>query len=240
MDRRGRHGNHRRGRKVAYIAIACEVCAAIREYSPGAIRQRPRIRFCSWRCMGEANRKPDRFVDRLCGHCKQPIKVRHDHIGRAHNHFCSIKCRNDSRKVDGARWRDRLAIKMYMKQYGAINRLRLNAKALERCRNTPEETKARKRRWRERHPDRVTAISQARRARVSSGDFTASDWAELKAFYKYTCLCCQRGEPEIKLTPDHVIPLVLGGSHSKDNIQPLCKSCNSRKHTKTTDYRRTT
>jgi 5-methylcytosine-specific restriction endonuclease McrA len=53
----------------------------------------------------------------------------------------------------------------------------------------------------------------------------------------HTALRCGKQEPEIKLAMDHVVPLSMGGNHSIENIQPLCKSCNSRKHTKSVDYR---
>ena len=49
------------------------------------------------------------------------------------------------------------------------------------------------------------------------------------------CLCCGS---EINISLDHVIPVFHGGISHVDNLQPLCKSCNSRKGTKTTDYRK--
>jgi 5-methylcytosine-specific restriction endonuclease McrA len=44
-------------------------------------------------------------------------------------------------------------------------------------------------------------------------------------------------EPGIVLTRDHVVPLKHGGLNTIENIQPLCGSCNSRKHLKHIDYR---
>ena len=96
--------------------------------------------------------------------------------------------------------------------------------------------------WCRRNREKVVAKDHARRAAKlrNGGSFTYQEWEELKRHYKYTCLRCGRQEPDIQLTVDHVIPLHKGGSNFIENIQPLCKPCNSAKHTKATDYRLST
>lgn len=96
--------------------------------------------------------------------------------------------------------------------------------------------------WRKRHPDQAHALgaasTQRRRARIrtSAGiGVTAEDWAAIKQRYDLTCLRCKRSDRA--LTMDHVVPVLNGGLHIPSNIQPLCRSCNSVKHTSVIDYR---
>lgn len=87
---------------------------------------------------------------------------------------------------------------------------------------------------RERIAARKKSSAQRYRARLKNaeGFFSRGDWELLKKQYGYKCPVCGKGEPKIKLTPDHVIPLSRGGSNWIENIQPLCIKCNVEKRTK--------
>jgi 5-methylcytosine-specific restriction endonuclease McrA len=67
------------------------------------------------------------------------------------------------------------------------------------------------------------------------GTFTLEEWNDLLHHTGYKCLAC--GNDETLLVINHIIPMRLGGSNYIDNIQPLCKSCHSKKHGRIKDYR---
>jgi 5-methylcytosine-specific restriction endonuclease McrA len=80
------------------------------------------------------------------------------------------------------------------------------------------------------------AGQQRRRARIAAvgGSYTPVEWDRLCALYGH---CCVRCEATGALTVDHVVPLSRGGRNDVWNLQPLCRSCNSQKHTRIADYR---
>ena len=90
-----------------------------------------------------------------------------------------------------------------------------------------DKTRKAKRNWTKNKRNRVI-----KRLKIEDLSHTFGDWELLKKQYNFTCPCCKRKEPEIKLTEDHIVPLCKGGSDLIENIQPLCLKCNLKKHSK--------
>lgn len=98
--------------------------------------------------------------------------------------------------------------------------------------NHQESTKAQQKAWRKSHPENISIISKNAKLKRKDviGFYTKSEWELLLIQYGYTCPSC--GKKDIELHADHIIPIIKGGSNFIENIQPLCKSCNSSKYTK--------
>jgi len=100
--------------------------------------------------------------------------------------------------------------------------------------------------WKKNHLDKALIWNLNRYAKskgiIRLGKHTVEEWLELKKKHNFTCVDCNKVEPEIKLTKDHVIPLTKWNEYIKKhkeinygyndikNILPRCRSCNSSKY----------
>lgn len=236
-------GQYQRKPRVERVENICEVCGKVTMITPGMMRSRMnanpsgKVRFCSTECSGVALSNPDAYTSLSCPVCGKDFLKRRDHVRPNRCNYCSKECQSEARRVPDAKWRDPEQIKTYMRSYLAANKDRHNE--LNRLRNKakPELRKAVGRRFREAHLADITVKRHTRRKSYQCGDLTSKEWDAIKNEFCNCCVACGVPGKDSPLTIDHVIPLSAGGAHTADNVQPLCKSCNSRKHTKTIDYR---
>ena len=83
--------------------------------------------------------------------------------------------------------------------------------------------------WIKENPEKHAKRNQERRATIRNleANFTSVDWEKCKSIFNNTCAYCGK---KSKLQQEHVIPVSKGGTYTKDNILPACKSCNSSKN----------
>ncbi|MBC8395048.1 MAG: HNH endonuclease [Deltaproteobacteria bacterium] len=59
---------------------------------------------------------------------------------------------------------------------------------------------------------------------------TATEWNDILIFHNYSCAYCKKPfTVDLPATQDHVIPVSKGGTHTKGNVVPCCRECNSSK-----------
>lgn len=102
--------------------------------------------------------------------------------------------------------------------------------------NYAEKIKPYQQKYRQEHKEEKYASNRKyRNLKLNcEGSHTESEWRILLEFYGNRCLACNSKE---NLSRDHVVPLSKGGTDYIENIQSLCKSCNSKKKDKEIDFR---
>ena len=136
-------------------------------------------------------------------------------------------------------WRERHKEQQleYGRKYRLENKEKLSQRAKENYITIRDGVIARVKQYKQTHP--ITRKSSKHRRRVMErtaiGHFNDEEWRKLTSDCGNVCACCKQ---EKTLTVDHIVPLSKGGTNKIENIQPLCLSCNSRKHDKTINYMR--
>lgn len=76
--------------------------------------------------------------------------------------------------------------------------------------------------------------NKRKRRALNRGSFSKSQFNHVLDVYSHTCLLCGTTDD---ICADHVLALATGGMNTIDNIQPLCRLCNTLKSTEHTDMR---
>ena len=101
----------------------------------------------------------------------------------------------------------------------------------------PEKHKAHLRCYQQTPKGRATQrrAKAKRKSRVAMTvcDLTAEQWAAILEEHNYRCAYCGKDFDMFRRpTQDHITPIFHKGQHTKANILPACKPCNSSKGTK--------
>lgn len=142
-----------------------------------------------------------------CSNCQRPVKKKQSVLRRYVRVFCNQACYSDFRRT-------KLSF-TDQPNYKGVRKL-------------GEPKWIYSARYRKSHPERISHLKARRyaRERNAEGSHTLEEWDALKRKYGYRCVQCRKRK---ELTKDHIMPLSLKGTDYISNIQPLCRSCNSRK-----------
>ncbi len=170
-----------------------------------------------------------------CRHCNKPFSVPESRIKAGRGKFCSKVCKDLSAKLSPEA-KVRSAAGLKQKRSANMRRYRREdpKKFRKRDATYKESRRAELSRkaviYNRAHPDVVRRREEKRRARKLNAplnDLTKKQWEAILTTYNHRCAYCK--QPYQRLEMDHVIPLSKGGSHTKSNVVPACRSCNARK-----------
>lgn len=88
----------------------------------------------------------------------------------------------------------------------------------------------------EQRQTRAQRLTAARRL----GTHTETEWRALVAVCGNKCLRCQTAAADLEggsICKDHIVPIYQGGSDAIENLQPMCRQCNTAKKSGVTDLR---
>lgn len=157
--------------------------------------------------IGEANRGV--WIKYKCDNCNKDCEEKQSHYKKKKRHYCSTKCYAEHRK----KWN-------FTEQ-----------NSYKGVRKEGESKQVYHRNYCKNNKDVISHLKSRRYAKEKNaiGNHTLIEWNKLKDSYGNKCAYCKS---EVKLTKDHIIPLSKNGTDYIENIQPLCKSCNSKKYNK--------
>jgi 5-methylcytosine-specific restriction endonuclease McrA len=154
--------------------------------------------------IGDANRTQ---VNVLCAYCNSGFTVKPSKLNKNKRVFCCREC-----------YYKFVSEKMAFTERNSYKGVRKDGQTKQ----------VYHRNYCKRHPKRISHLKASRYAREKGavGNHSLEEWENMKIEFDNKCAFCRKQKD---LTKDHIIPLSEGGTDYIDNIQPLCRNCNSKK-----------
>lgn len=202
-------------KKRKQVVKTCPVCQ--KEFSVKHSHAERRT-YCSISCMGKAYNKR---IEKECLICGKIFEVPNNKW-RKDAKFCSVECAAKY-KSGKNHWNYKHGMSDTL-EYTRMLRQKPEYKAKRRMYNKKPEVKDMARRY------------KLKRREIEPGH-DWKEWITLLKKYNNRCYYCgvkmTKKEGPRQRTRDHLIPLSRGGTDTLENIVPACRSCNSKKGTKT-------
>ena len=172
-------------------------------------------------------------IDGYCDECRECSNIRKREFNRTHP---EIKAKRDRVYYQ----KNKEKRQEYALKWRTQNKEELKRKKREYRENNKEKVRDSKRREYQKNKENYVFNAANRRSRElnAKGKYTREDVMSLLSVQKGKCLKC--GQPftnDRKPSVDHIIPLSKGGHNSIENLQLLCKPCNSSKGVNIEDLR---
>lgn len=149
----------------------------------------------------------------------------HDDLTKYQRYYRKKKLADPTHNADRQReWRERNRdrARQLLRQSYARHRRKRIAEARQRFRTLKEAGYSDEYRLKDR-------MRKAKRRAAMCGvecTLTIAEWLDICRQHNYRCAYCGRKLP---LEQDHVVPFHRGGGHTRANVVPACKPCNSSK-----------
>ena len=173
---------------------------------------------------------------KTCPKCKETKEVSFFYKNKRQADGYSVWCKIDTTKDTKARAEaNPEKTKARSKSYYENNKEAIYERASAWARKNSDKRRLTERKYRESNSDKRLYWESNRRARLLEveANFPENGKDILFDFYGYDCMnpsCTKELSDRNPLTMDHVIPVTWeGGTHSLDNMQILCLSCNASK-----------
>lgn len=230
-----------RDRFISYAAgveHACKLCGRL-YWLPKS--KSGKYITCGSECAAKLRQQLKESRKRVCASCGKEFYPRPAQLRDGQGVYCSRQCNGEARRgtnmTEEVRRKTSEGIRRAIADGRFVHKTGENhprwkggRKESVRRQISDGRANAQLKRYRAENPDKVREWAQSRNRR-KHGRLPRGTVKQLLGLQQEKCAIC-RCSLDDGFHVDHIIPLALGGLHTKRNIQLLCASCNVRKSAK--------